>query len=593
VPEERSQELEDGSALSRDNGSTWLTTGRLFLLLQRRIGFGVLGGGEFGGGAGIEVGFDATGVTFHLETSEGEDARGEVTHFAHSAEGDDRFGFIDFVEVGAQGREGDVDGACGAGMGVHEGTGAHVDDLCVGGIGEGVDGFDEAVEFVGGGEACDVDEVLGASEGRSVGELKVAEVFHGHAGKYGGGEDIEAFVNAFKAGGLSAEEDAGVGVPEYFEGDGPRSGVVAGVVVVIDRGGLVGDAGGCESALGPTGESGGYFKHADNGGAEGTGIGSGLFSEEKVIGCDAALAVGGASERNRTGGVLYAVGGLNGIAGGVDIEVVSKLVLVDEDVTAGTEFDTSLLGQGGVGTHADGKDDELSIEGFAGVEFAANRAFGRREAGDAVAENEVYAVVAEFALHEEGHFTVELGKDLFLEFNDGDLESEVFKLLGGFQADETGTDDDGALGGFGSCLDPVHVLKVAQGVDAWIVDAFKGRTDGHGTGCEHELVVAEPLLGIVCEFADPDLLGGAVDFDGFGEGADIEVEHSLEGLRRLDGEGIALGNLTAYVVGKTAIGEGYVGSAFQDGDVGVLGEATRAGCERGTGGDATDDEDVL
>jgi hypothetical protein len=129
-------------------------------------------------------------------------------------------------------------------------------------------------------------------------------------------------------------------------------------------------------------------------------------------------------------------------------------------------------------------------------------------------------------------------------------------------------------------------------VDAGVVDSWEGRTQGRGAGCEEELVVFEPVfVGAIGGF-DADAFVGAIDFDGFGVVADVELEKFFERLRSLHGEGIAFFDFAADVVWQAAIGEGDVGSSFEHDNLGGLAEAAGAGCGGGASGDATDDEEA-
>jgi hypothetical protein len=92
--------------------------------------------------------------------------------------------------------------------------------------------------------------------------------------------------------------------------------------------------------------------------------------------------------------------------------------------------------------------------------------------------------------------------------------------------------------------------------------------------------------------ADLHPLAATVDGDGLGARADIEGEQGLEGLRGLDGEGVALLDLATDEVGQAAVGEGDVGTALEERDGGGFVEPAGAGGSGGAGGDAPDDEEA-
>ncbi len=86
--------------------------------------------------------------------------------------------------------------------------------------------------------------------GRRVGQLQVLQVVDGHAGADGGGQDVDALVDAVKAHGLGAQDAAVVGREQQLQVHGVRAGIVAGVAVGVDVDLAVGDAQAVEGGLG-------------------------------------------------------------------------------------------------------------------------------------------------------------------------------------------------------------------------------------------------------------------------------------------------------------------------------------------------------
>ncbi len=359
----------------------------------------------------------------------------------------------------------------------------------------------------------------------------------------------------------------------------------------VDGDGLVGVAEGFEACFGPAGDAGGLGEDADDGGADGAGVWSGVLFLVDVIGGGAALAVGGSAEGDGGGCAEDGIDAFAGVADGVDGGVAGLLEWVDGDVAAGAEGEAGVFGELVFGADADGEDDESGVEPAAGFEACGDAVFLGGEGFDAIAEDEVDAVVAEFGEEGEGHFRVELWQDLGLEFDEGDGFSEVGELFCHFEADEACADDGDAFGGGGLAEDAVHVLEVSQGEDARVIDAGEGWAEGGGSGGEDEVVVGVVFFGAGGEVAEVDGFVFAVDAGGFGEGADFEVEELAEGVRGLEGEFGAVGDFAADVVGEAAVGEGDVGSAFDDDDAGFFGVAAGAGRGGSATGDAADDED--
>ncbi len=109
---------------------------------------------------------------------------------------------------------------------------AHVDDACA------LDGRrivlrvperEIAAHDVGRDEARHVDGVFRRAERRSVGELELFEVEHGHAHAHRRGEHVDALVDAVEAGCLAAEHAARLGVEHDLQMHHRRAGVVASV----------------------------------------------------------------------------------------------------------------------------------------------------------------------------------------------------------------------------------------------------------------------------------------------------------------------------------------------------------------------------
>ena len=84
----------------------------------------------------------------------------------------------------------------------------------------------------------------------------------------------------------------------------------------------------------------------------------------------------------------------------------------------------------------------------------------------------------------------------------------------------------------------------------------------------------------------------AVDRDGRSRGVNLDVEQLFEGRGRLHGEGGAISDFAADEIRQSAVGEGDVRTAFDEGDVGAFIETACAGGRGGSGGNATDDDEA-
>jgi hypothetical protein len=114
---------------------------------------------------------------------------------------------------------------------------------------------------------------------------------------------------------------------------------------------------------------------------------------------------------------------------------------------------------------------------------------------------------------------VQRWQDVVGQLDEVDLQAAGAEGLDGFQADESGTDDDGARGwlprpaGSQQVLDAlpqrVDVRNRAQGVDGRVVQALDGRTHGDRTGGKQERLIWQGV-GVRASL-DGDFLGMLVD----------------------------------------------------------------------------------
>src|SRR5690606_31339691 len=185
---------------------------------------------------------------------------------------------------------------------------------------------------------------------------------------------------------------------------------------------------------------------------------------------------------------------------------------------------------------------------------------------------------------------LERRQDVRCELDERGVQALRGERLGGLDADEAGSEDDGAAGA------PVDlpaqgdgVVDGAQGAHARGVEAGQRGTDGTGAGGQDERVVADALLA--AGGAHEDLARLGVEPDDLVAGTHVEVESRAQPLGCLDEEVVGLGDLAAHVVGQTAVGEGDVLPALEDDDLRALVEPARAGGAAHAAGDAAHDDD--
>jgi len=139
-------------------------------------------------------------------------------------------------------------------MRLHERRGTGVHHLHLGVVGDGIERGHETVAGVAGSERRQIDNVLGRTEGRCVGQIQLREVVNGQSAHDGRCHHVQTLVHTEQAGHLRTEDPADFRVPEQFEQERSRAGIVTGVMVVVDGHASIRMARSTEVFLRPTGQ---------------------------------------------------------------------------------------------------------------------------------------------------------------------------------------------------------------------------------------------------------------------------------------------------------------------------------------------------
>ncbi len=243
-------------------------------------------------------------------------------------------------------------------------------------------------------------------------------------------------------------ENFPVGLAEdELHGDELRAWIVPGVRVgeEVDLF-VVGVADALEHLLADTGPGSRATEKPDNRGALGAAV-TGIASGDDV-GCDAALAVRRAGQRDEVPLSGPEILDLDGVADGEDIRVAGAHVLIHADAAAFTDSEAGRLGQRRVRPHAECEDDDVGRILFAGLRLHLERgAVHLCESGHAVIERQVHAVSSQMAFDEVGHLAVHWREYLVKHLDETNVEAEVDKVLGHFEADESAADHHRMAGG--------------------------------------------------------------------------------------------------------------------------------------------------
>ena len=443
---------------------------------------------------------------------------------------------------------------------------AHIQDRR--GFGQGIRaGEDElAGRHVVGDHAGLVDGVLGLAVGRRVGEVQVDEVRRAQAGPHGGRDDVDAAVHAVGAHGLRAE-NLSVGADVHEDVHGLGAGEIARVLVGVRVHREVLRARGIEGLAVSAGHGGGEAPDPDDRGAlgarDGARGGLAVFGVGDRVGDEASPAVRGSGQGDGT----VVASADRGVTDRVDAVHAGTPVLVHEDVAA-AGLDARGLGEGGVGANAGRQDDDVcGQDGPVGerhgvVIVAVDDGLGGNTCVDAHAE------AAQLVGDQRGHLDLEGRQDVFGVLDEVGFEASLREGLGGLDADEAGSEDDGSRAR--GLAQGESVVDRAQRVHARGVEAVDRGPASEAARGEDQVVVGERVGLAGLSVRDLDAVRTGIDRRDLGVDAHVEVEGRFEGVRGVEEELGGVFDLAADVVREPAVREGHVLAALQHDDLGAL-----------------------
>ena len=251
-----------------------------------------------------------------------------------------------------------------------------------------------------GDHAGEVDRVLRAAERWRVAELALLEVVYGRAQLDRQGELADPLVHAVLADRLRSEH-ASVGLAEQeLHRDRLGAGVVPGVRVRIQIDLLeVAVTEALERLLVGAGPCDRRAEQPDDGGA--LGAAETRVAPADDVGRDPGLAVRRPGERDQAPLTGDEIPDLDGVADREDVRVAGAHLLVDADPAELPDLDPGHPRQSGVRSHTEREDHDVGWIVLAGLCRHRQRIVsGLLEAGDAVAQRDVHAVLLEEVAHE-------------------------------------------------------------------------------------------------------------------------------------------------------------------------------------------------
>ena len=490
----------------------------------------------------------------------------------------------DLIEAVAQLGVGDVEGVRHVPGRVLAGR-AHVQDRHV--FGEGIRAGED--ELAGHHVVCDhaglVNGVFGLAVGRGVSEVQVDEVRRLQASPHGGGNDVDAAVDAVGAHGLRAE-NLSIGAYVHEDVHGLGAGEIARVLVGVRVHREVLRAHRVQSRTVGTGHGGGEAPDADDrsalGAWDGARGGLAVFRVGDRVGDEASPTVRGSGQGD--GAVVVAAN--RAITDRVDVVGAGTPMFINEDVAA-VSLDARGLGKGRVGADSGRQDDDVgSQHGAVGQRHGVMViAVGDGLGGDA--RMDVNAEGVQLLSDQRGHLDFEGRQDVLGELDEVGFEASLCEGFGGLDADEPGSEDDGSRAR--GLAQGEGVVDRAKGVHARGVEAIDGRAGGQSSGGKDQVIIGERVSLAGLSVGDLDAAGTRVDRRDLGVDAHVEVERCLEGLRGVEEELGGVFDLAADVVREPAVREGHVFAALQHDDFGTLVTPAQPRSRAHATGDSSDD----
>ncbi len=195
--------------------------------------------------------------------------------------------------------------------------------------------------------------------------------------------------------------------------------------------------------------------------------------------------------------------------------------------------------------------------------------------------------VTQLLRDQRGHLDFEGRQDVLGVLDEVSLEASLCEGLGGLDADEPGTQDNGVRAR--GLAQGEGIVDRAQGVHTRGVEAADRGPAGEAARGKDQVIIGERVGLAGLSVSDLDAVRRRVDRGDLGVDAHVEVERSLEGLRGVKEELGGVFDLAADVVREPAVREGHVFAALQHDDLGALIAPAQA-CRRAHAtGDSSDD----
>ena len=251
---------------------------------------------------------------------------------------------------------------------------------------------------------------------------------------------------------------------------------------------------------------------------------------------------------------------LHRVPHGVDIRVRGFHPLVHRNAALNPQLQPRFLRKSSIRSNANGQHHHVGVEGRSVLQQHVHAAAVFRKPFHGTAQGQLDPMPAHFGVDECGHIRVKGIHQLFGTLDNRDLHPQLPQVFRQLQADEAAAGQHRRPGMMlvDVFLDAEGVLHCPQSEHPLQPDTGDLRLGGLGPGGQEQLVIA--LLKFLPRLQIFHRDGLVLRMDGGNLMAHLHrnPESGEEALRRLQGQGLGIGDHIPDIVGQAAVGVGYI-----------------------------------
>ena len=271
------------------------------------------------------------------------------------------------------------------------------------------------------------------------------------------------------------------------------------------------------------------------------------LASRHIVRSNTPLPIRRSSQRNRSFAAEDRLNDFHDVACRKNIGIGSPKMRIHDHVSARSAFQTSFLGQPGIGTHSSGDDDQIRPELFAAVQLDLDTLRRFDEIFHRAAKSDPDSRVSQFVCQRVRHFVVQRRQNVVSALNDRHVQTAFPQVFCRFQPNEPCTDDDRT---FRSCQlrhYPIHIAERPErknaGVRIFRILLNSGR---HGPCRQKQCIVRFRVFAV--RIAHRHAFCRAVDPEDFILWTNIYPKPRCELCRRHDQQTFTFRDHTSYMV---------------------------------------------